>query len=256
MRSRLRRFLLEVWLPIGLLVLWWFASDSSTSLFFPPLREILKTFRSMWLFRLVGTHVVPSLEHLAQGFLLACVTGIALGIVFGLSKGLYLVMLPLFEFARSTPGVAILPLALLAFGPGTSMKVFVIFFGAFWPVFLNTIDGVRGVDPLVNDTARAFNLTTRDRVFKVMLPAASPQILAGVRISVSLSVVLIVASEYLASTEGIGYIELQSARGYAITEMWSALLLLGVLGYAVNMIYRIAEHRLLAWHRGLRGTVD
>ena len=185
---------------------------------------------------------------------MACILGICLGLLFGLARRLYDAVRPLFEFARATPGVAILPIALVFFGPGTSMKVFVIFFGAFWPVFLNTIDGVRGLDPIVRDTAQAFNLSMRDRVFKVLLPAASPQILTGVRISVSLGVVLIVASEYIASTEGIGYVELQSARTFAITEMWSALLLLGVLGYVVNLIYRLIEHRLLAWHRGLHAT--
>lgn len=254
MIGRAQRLWMEVWLPAVLVAIWWFGSLSSTSIYFPPLKDILNSFRSMWLFSLVGSQAVPSLVHLCEGFIIASISGIALGLLFGVASRWYDVFAPVFEFARATPGIAILPIALLLFGPGTPMKVFVIAFGAFWPVFLNTIDGVRGVDPVVLDTARAFNLSARHRVIRVLLPAASPQILAGARISVSLSVVLIVASEYLASTSGIGYVELQSARTFDITDMWSALILLGIIGYVVNVAYRLLEHRLLAWHRGLRGT--
>jgi ABC-type nitrate/sulfonate/bicarbonate transport system permease component len=145
---------------------------------------------------------------------------------------------------------------LVIFGLGTSMKIAVIAFGALWPVLLNTVDGVRGVDRLILDVGRCYRIGGWHALSRIILPSASPQIIAGVRISVSLGVILIVASEYIASTEGIGYLELQSARQYQMGVMWATLLLLGVLGYLANVSFRLVENRLLRWHRGLRGNTQ
>ncbi|MFE7708831.1 ABC transporter permease [Streptomyces sp. NPDC057486] len=251
---RTKSVLAETWLPAVLLLLWWALSANSTSLYFSPLSDIVHQLYDVVTTRF-GSDILPSLRNFALGLAIATIAGIALGLLCGMIEALYRAFQPLLEFLRAIPGVAILPVALFMFGIGTSMKVAVIAFGAFWPILLNTVDGVRGVDTLIKDVARSYHLRRRDRLFRVVLPAASPQILAGVRISVSLGVILIVASEYIASTEGIGYIELQSARQYQMSVMWAALLLLGILGYVVNVAFRIVEARLLTWHRGLRGTL-
>ncbi|MGI5143970.1 MULTISPECIES: ABC transporter permease [unclassified Streptomyces] len=251
---RTRSVLAEAWLPAVLLLLWWALSTNSTSLYFPPLSDIVHQLYDVVTTRF-GSDILPSLRNFALGLAIAMAAGIALGLLCGLIEALHRAFQPLLEFLRAIPGVAILPVALFMFGIGTSMKVAVIAFGAFWPILLNTVDGVRGVDTLIKDVARSYHLRRRERLFRVVLPAASPQILAGVRISVSLGVILIVASEYIASTEGIGYIELQSARQYQMSVMWAALLLLGIVGYAVNVAFRVVEARLLKWHRGLRGTL-
>ena len=87
-----------------------------------------------------------------------------------------------------------------------------------------------------------------------MLPAASPQIFAGMRTSLSLALILMVISEMVASTNGIGFFVLQSQRSFAIPEMWAGILLLGLLGYALNLIFMLVERRVLAWHRGARAS--
>lgn len=132
------------------------------------------------------------------------------------------------------------------------MKVALIAFVCVWPVLLNTLDGVRGVEPTLRDTARVYGIPPRDRIRHVLLPAASPQIFAGMRTSLSLALILMVISEMVASTNGIGYFVLQSQRTFAIPEMWSGIVLLGLLGYALNAVFVAIERRVLRWHRGAR----
>jgi ABC-type nitrate/sulfonate/bicarbonate transport system permease component len=134
------------------------------------------------------------------------------------------------------------------------MKIFIIAFVCLWPVLLNTIDGVAGVDPTLRETARVYDIGPVDRVLRVTLPAAAPQIFAGMRTALSLALILMVISEMVASTNGIGYFVLQAQRSFAIPEMWSGILLLGILGYVLNAVFLLAERRVLRWHRGSRAS--
>ena len=158
------------------------------------------------------------------------------------------------EFLRSIPPPALIPFAIVVIGVGDDMKVFIIAFVCLWPVLLNTIDGINGIDPTLKDTARVFGISGRDKLLRMTLPAASPQIFAGMRLSLSLALILMVISEMVASTNGIGFFVLQSQRSFAIPEMWSGILLLGILGYVFNLVFMIIERRVLAWHRGARAS--
>ncbi|MEV1290629.1 ABC transporter permease subunit [Pseudonocardia sp. NPDC049635] len=123
------------------------------------------------------------------------------------------------------------------------MKVALIAFVCFWPILLNTVDGVAGVDPTLQETARSYRIPRGEYLRRVVLPSASPQIFAGARVSLSIAVIMMVVSEMVASTEGIGYFVLQSQRTYAITEMWSGIALLALLGYALNGLFLLVERR-------------
>jgi ABC-type nitrate/sulfonate/bicarbonate transport system permease component len=245
---------LEITVPIALLVLWGVWSATGDTFYFPPLTDILQKFQELWLFDRVGSDVLPSLERLFLGYAIACVVAVAIGIPLGLSPLLRRATSPIVEFLRAIPPPALLPFAILVIGVGSSMKVFIIAFVCIWPILLNTIDGVRGIDPTLDDTTRVYGVSRRDRVWRVMLPAASPQIFAGMRTSLSLALILMVISEMVASTDGIGFFVLQSQRSFAIPEMWAGILLLGLLGYALNLIFLLAERRVLAWHRGARAS--
>jgi ABC-type nitrate/sulfonate/bicarbonate transport system permease component len=113
---------------------------------------------------------------------------------------------------------------------------------------------VAGVDPTLRETARVYDIGPVDRVLRVTLPAAAPQIFAGMRTALSLALILMVISEMVASTNGIGYFVLQAQRSFAIPEMWSGILLLGILGYVLNAIFLLVERRVLRWHRGARAS--
>jgi ABC-type nitrate/sulfonate/bicarbonate transport system permease component len=251
-RSRVLGGALEVAVPVALLVLWGVLSAGSETYYFPPLTDILRAFSDTWLFERVGSDVVPSLVRLGLGYGIACVVGVAAGLALGLSPPLRRAADPVVQFLRAIPPPALLPFGILVMGVGTSMKVFIIAFVCVWPVLLNTIDGVGGVEPTLRETSRVYGVPRRDAILRVMLPAASPQIAAGMRTSLSLALILMVISEMVASTNGIGYFVLQSQRSFAITEMWSGILLLGILGYALNAVFVLVERRVLRWHRGAR----
>jgi ABC-type nitrate/sulfonate/bicarbonate transport system permease component len=254
MRTRARYAALELAVPVALLVLWGVWSSGSDTYYFPPLTDILSTFADTWLFERVGSDVVPSLVRLGLGYAIACVVAVAAGLALGLSPALRRATDPMVQFLRAIPPPALLPFGILVLGVGTSMKVFIIAFVCLWPVLLNTIDGVAGVDPTLRETARVYGIGPRDRLLRVTLPSAAPQIFAGMRTSLSLALILMVISEMVASTNGIGYFVLQSQRSFAIPEMWSGILLLGILGYVLNAVFLLVERRVLRWHRGSRAS--
>ena len=240
---------LEAWLPVVLFVAWWLASAGSESLYFPSLADILNAFAATWLGPAAVGHLSASLLNLLIGYVLATVLGVVVGTVLGLVGPLREAVSPIVEFLRSIPGVALLPLGLLLLGIGTQMKVAMIMYGALWPILLNTVDGVRGIDPTVREVARSYRLPLRLRLTRIVLPAASPQIITGMRTSLSIAITVIVFSEMVGATEGIGYAILQAQRNFSIPEMWAGMLLLGVLGYLLNIAFRGVEHRVLRWHR-------
>jgi len=255
MSARRRRLMgtgLEVTVPILLLVAWGLWSANSEDYYYPPLTEILETFANTWLFERVGSDVVPSLTRMFGGYAIAIVFGIGLGMAIGLSRRGRIASAPIVEFLRAIPPPALLPFAILVIGVGASMKVFIIAFVCLWPILLNTVDGVMGVDPTLRETTRVYPITAADRIRNVVLPAASPQIFAGMRTSLSLALIMMVISEMVASTNGIGYFVLESQRTFAIPEMWSGIILLGILGYVLNLGFVLVERKLLRWHRGAR----
>jgi ABC-type nitrate/sulfonate/bicarbonate transport system permease component len=257
MSSRTRRMLgiaLEIGVPVAVVAGWALWSEQAESFFFPPLTDILVTFEETWLFERVGSDVLPSLGRLAAGYSIAVVVAIAVGLVLGLSRTAGRAAAPIVEFLRAIPPPALLPFAIVVIGVGNSMKIFIIAFVCLWPVLLNTIDGIGGIDPTLKDTTRVYGVRGVDRLRLVIMPAAAPQIFAGMRTSLSLALILMVISEMVASTNGIGFFVLQSQRTFAIQEMWSGILLLGLLGYILNVLFVLAERRVLAWHRGARAS--
>ncbi len=163
--------------------------------------------------------------------------------------------MPHVEYWRAMPPPALLPISvILLHSIGNLQKVSFIAFFCIFPVLLNTIDGVRGLDPTIVDTARAYGVPVQERIRRIVLPAAFPQISAGMRTSLSLAVIIMVVAEYFSSTSGVGYVLLISKNTFQLGPMWAAILLIGVIGYVLNLAYLLVERRLLAWHRGWRAA--
>jgi ABC-type nitrate/sulfonate/bicarbonate transport system permease component len=251
---RLGGLALELAVPVVIVVLWWVWSSSAEQVFFPPLARILESFRDTWLVAQAGNDMVPSLRRLAVGYVVAVTAGVALGTLLGLSQSAKQAASPIVEFLRAIPPPALLPFGILVLGIGDLMKVLMIAVVCLWPVLLNTIDGVAGVDPTLRDTSRAYGLPLFSRLVYVVLPAASPQIFAGARTGLSLSIIMMVISEMVASTNGIGYHILEAQQTFRIADMWSGILMLGVLGYLLNTLLVMVERRVLRWHRGARAA--
>ena len=209
----------------------------------------------LFLFSQFGTHVVPSLERIGLGFAIAVILGVAIGIPLGLSRIGRSAAMPHIEYWRAIPPPALLPISIiLLHSIGNLQKVSFIAFFCIFPVLLNTIDGVRGIEPTLIDTARSYRIPSHERIRRIVFPAALPQIFAGMRTSLALAVIMMVLSEYFASTNGVGYVLLISKNTFQFLPMWAAILLIGVLGYLLNLLFLLVERHVLAWHRGWRAA--
>ncbi|MCP2328821.1 ABC-type nitrate/sulfonate/bicarbonate transport system permease component [Hamadaea flava] len=247
-----RRVLLAVALPIALLAVWWFTSADSQAYQWPPLSRILQAFLDTWTPDKLRTDVLPSLIRLGAGYALALVAGIALGVLIGGSAGLRAYLEPVLEFMRAIPPPVVVPIIMLVLGIGDTMKIVVIAFGCVWPILLNTVEGVRGRDEVLDDTCRTYGIRGGLRLRHLVLRAASPQILTGARQALSIAIILMVISELFAAENGLGFTVMQFSRGFEIPEMWSGVFLLGLLGVVLAVAYRLVERWLLRWYHGAR----
>jgi len=253
---RVAKVVAEIAVPAGILIAWQLWTASAHQARFPRLSTILVQFRKMWLFSQFNEHVVPSLERIGAGFGIAVVVGIALGVPLGLSPRARRAAMPHIEYWRAMPPPALLPISIiLVHSIANRQKIAFIAFFCIFPVLLNTIDGIRGIDPTLVETARSYGVPWHERIRRIVLPAAFPQIVAGMRNSLALAVIMMVLSEYFSSTSGVGYVLLISKNTFQLVPMWAAIVLIGVLGYVLNLLFLLVERRVLAWHRGWRAAL-
>ena len=196
------------------------------------------------------------MKRAAAGYVMAALVFIPLGILMGLSRSLYRLFEVIVEMLRPVPPPVIIPVAMLFFGLEDEMKIFVIFFSCAWPILLNTLDGARNVDRVLLNTARTFGLSQWKIIWNVILPAASPQIVTGLKVSLPITLILVVISEMVGSTDGIGYFILDSQRRFRVAHMYAGMLTLAILGYALNQFFNLLYRLLMPWHVGLMRTKD
>ncbi|MGW0610888.1 ABC transporter permease [Streptomyces sp. NPDC002788] len=250
----LLRLVLAVALPALLMAVWWVASAGSTNVYWPPLRTILGTFPDVWTGERLRSDVGPSVLRLAAGYTAAGVAGVVLGTLIGAYRRVRALCEPVLEFLRAVPPPVLVPVIMLFAGIGDTMKIAVIASGCVWPVLLNTVEGVRAVDPVLSETARCYGITGAARLRDVVLRSASPQMFAGLRQALSIGIILMVISEMFAAGNGLGFTIVQFQRGFAIPDMWTGILLLGLLGFLLSVLFRLLERRVLGWYHGLRAA--
>lgn len=241
----------------GAVALWQLATAAAKDPFFPTPLTIGEKMVDLWLSgppsdlfltEAVGTDIVPSLTRLLTGWVAASVIGITLGLWFGRSDKTYQYFSPTLNFLRSIPPPALLPVFLVLFSIGTPMQLATIIFGIVWPILLNTIDGAHTLDETVVETTRSMRLSRSRFLATVVFPAALPKIFAGLRVSLSLALILMVISELKGSTDGIGYRMIIAQRTYDMPEMWAGIVLLGILGYVLNALLLTVQNRVIGWH--------
>lgn len=239
-----------VGLPLLLILIWWAATLGRANFFFPAPAVLIETFGEVWFGERIVSDVLPSLGRLLTGVAAAIGIGIAAGLLIGSVKWLRALLEPTLEFFRAVPPPVLVPVLMLLMGITDSMKVVVIISGCIWPVLLNTIEGVRAVDGVLSDSARTYGVAGWARVRYLVLPSASPQIMAGVRQCLSIGLILMVISEMFASSSGLGFTIVQFQRSFAIPEMWSGIIILGLIGVAMSFIFKWTERRVLRWYHG------
>ncbi|RJO70812.1 ABC transporter permease [Nocardia panacis] len=252
MRAALWRWVVLV-AGLGVWQVWALAARSP---FFPPPDRIAARMYRMWfsgpvshLFLTSGAlgNIVPSLLRIGLGFGLAAVVGIAAGIAVGRSPVAAGYLEPILRFCRALPVVALVPVFLVLFRIGTQMEVAAIAFGSVWPVLINTAAGAAAVDPVQVQTARVFRLSRRERLTALVIPASLPKIFAGLRIGMSIALIMMVISELVGATDGIGYQLNDASTSFDLPSLWAAIALLGILGYLLNGLLLVLERRLLVW---------
>lgn len=248
----LRQIAIWVALPIILIILWWALTARGASFFVPQPAGLFSKFIDVWMGERLLTDVLPSLGRLAAGLVISTIVGIALGVLIGSVRWVRWLLEPLLEFLRAIPSTIMIPVLLLLIGINDTMKVVVIVLGCLWPILLNTIEGVRSLDEVLKHTADIYRFKGWPRLAFVTLPGASPLILAGIRQSIAVGLILLVVSEMFAATDGIGYLIMNFQNRVAIPEMWSGIALLGILGVLLSAGFQLLQNRVLRWYDGLK----
>jgi len=237
-----------------LLALWQFSAlylmDTPT---WPPVTRIFQAWLSDLLDGTLITNLLATFWRQMLGYWLAVVLGIGVGLAMGYFRVAYNLMEPLIEVFRPIPGPAYLPVLVLFVGIGDEMKVVLILVASLFPILLNTYSGVRAIDPVQFDTARTLGLTTAQTLREIVLPAALPQILTGMRISLAISLILAILSEMIVSNDGLGYFTLLAERTFKVPDMYAGIFTLAIFGYALNRLFLFGEARLIRWHQESSG---
>ena len=194
--------------------------------------------------------IVATLYAWAIGLIFASVLGVAFGTLIGSSEIAYRMTSPVIEFLRPIPPVAVIPLGMILWGQGLSMKVILVAYATLWPILYNTIYGVHDVDPVALQTGRSFNLGSFAVWRRITLPSAAPFVFTGFRVAASMGLIVIVGTELLASAgSGIGsFILFASSNGGQMDTVLAAATIAGIIGVAVNGSLAAIEQRLFRWH--------
>jgi ABC-type nitrate/sulfonate/bicarbonate transport system permease component len=238
----------QLWLPIVVVAALVLLTARSTDFYFPPFTRMISSMVSGLVHGELLADLWFSLKNILAGMVLATVAGVLLGLVIGERPGLRRSTAPLLDFARATPTIAFVPVIILTLGIGAAPKIFLIFLGCVWPILLNTVSGVESINPAVLETARSYRIPWWLRLRRVVLMGALPQIFAGIRVALSVAVVLMVVSEIYGSPIGLGNFILQSGSNFAVADTWAGTILIGILGYALSVVLLAGEWALLGWY--------
>jgi ABC-type nitrate/sulfonate/bicarbonate transport system permease component len=229
--------------------LWWLAvaSGLANPVLMPPPDAVLRAIVELAVEGTLLVHVGVSLARAVGGFLAAAVIGVPLGILLGRSARAYALIDPWIELARPVPPIAVLPLVVLWFGIGEESKLVVVFYGAFFPTLINTVHGVRSVDNTLIRAARALGASERQIFYLVVLPAAVPSVVTGLRLGAGMAIFVLVAAELLGSTAGLGWLIMDSREHFFTDRIMVGIVALGVVGYLINRALLALEQRLVRW---------
>lgn len=215
--------------------------------FLPPFSVVLETGWQLALNGQLLTHLQASLIRSVSGFLIAIAIAIPLGLAIGWYKPFSELISPLLELFRNTAALALLPVFILFLGIGETSKIALVIYACTWPVLLNTVSGVRNVDPLLIKSARTMGLSPVKLFHKVILPAAVPTIFVGIRLAGAYSILILIAAEMIGAKAGLGYLINASQFNFQIPAMFFGIVTITVLGLFFNYGLLLIEQRLTAW---------
>jgi ABC-type nitrate/sulfonate/bicarbonate transport system permease component len=196
-------------------------------------------------------HAGYSLMRVLLGFIVAAIIAIPLGIAMSWVREISYVVDPIMEVLRPIPPIAWIGLAILWFGLGLNSAIFLVFIGAFFPILLNTVSGVRSVDKKLLEVAATFGASDLVVLRKVVLPAALPTIYTGMRVGMGIGWMCVVAAEMVAVKYGLGNLILEASNFLQTDRVFVGMITIGILGLIINVLFQIAGDRLFAWQKGI-----
>jgi ABC-type nitrate/sulfonate/bicarbonate transport system permease component len=241
-------------------VLWWGVSLLNAHvlkvfnpILLPAPDEVLRAGIKMAASGELLKHITASLSRVVWGFSIAAALGIVVGTVLGRSRLLEHLVEPMLEMLRPIPPLAFLPMMVLWFGIGEASKVAFITYAAFFPIFTTTIEGIKYVDPILIRAASSLGASERQIFWHVVLPAATPNIITGMRLAFGLSFFVIVAAEFIAADSGLGFLINDARTFFLVSNMLLGAAVIGIIGVLANVLLRKLEGRLLRWRKESRG---
>ncbi|WP_440951009.1 ABC transporter permease [Methanosphaerula subterraneus] len=234
---------------LAFLLLWETISRTGIvdSSFLPPFSEVAVAFVNLLLSGELVKQTAVSLQRAALGFGLAMLVSIPLGLMMGWFKWFERFTDPLVQTLRNVPSLALLPIFILFLGIGEESKIAIIFWGSLWATLLNTINGVKSVDPILIKSARSMSASNTMLFSKVILPSAVPSIFTGMRLSATHSILILIAAEMIGASAGLGYLILSAEYSFNIKNMYVGIITLALLGITVNYILLNLESRATKW---------
>ncbi|MBV7380613.1 ABC transporter permease [Maritimibacter dapengensis] len=229
-----------------IIMVWEIWAQIADSFYFPKASAVAMTMVEDWANLWAAT--LDTLRRAAIGFVIALVTMLPLGIVLGRIRMLGEIVEPVLEFFRPLPPIAVVPLAIMLLGIGDAAKLVVVVWGASFPIVINTIDAVKVQDPMQARLARSLRLTTWERMTLIDLPAALPRIFAGIKLGITVALLLTVVSEIIVSTNGLGDYLRVAQSDFSMTRVMTAIIVIAILSVIVNGATNWANKRLLDWH--------
>jgi NitT/TauT family transport system permease protein len=230
------------------------ANDWVSGIILPDLKDVVGAFAKLIENGVLVDDILISLERTGLGFLLAIGIAIPLGILMGWSARFEKYIDPLLQIFRNTSVLAMFPIFILIFGLDEISKIAIICWGSLWPCLLNTIDGVKGADPDLIRISRSMGITTFGLLWKIIIPAALPGILTGVRVSAGIAVIVMVAAEMLGSNRGLGFLVFNSQQRFQPAHMYVGIITIAALGVLINFALIKLEHRVIGWHKEASGN--
>jgi ABC-type nitrate/sulfonate/bicarbonate transport system permease component len=233
--------------------IWEVLARSEGSFLVPTASAVAERAWHVWPTPEFLSNVAASLRRFAAGYAIGASVGVAVGVAMGSSRRVRQALDPLVELLRATPAIALVPALIVILGVGDRMRISVIAFGVVFPVLVNSMDGVRAASSELHETASLLRTSRAERILRVGLTAALPSIFAGLRVAVSIGLVMVVVSEFVGGGDGLGRYILVEQSQFKIPEMYAGILFLGLLGFALNGVFVLVERRALAWHHGATG---
>lgn len=239
----------------GILLTWQTVSEARLIpiAFLPPVSAVLiqlyESFVNSGSPYSIAGNMIPTLERVFGGFLLSVIVAVPLGLIIGSSRKIYNLLRPSIEVLRVLPPVALIPVFILLIGINEEMFVAFVAFGCTWPIMINTIDGVRNVDPLLFDVSKSFGKRYKDTFLRVTFPASSPFIVSGMRVSLLVALLLAVVIEMTSGHNGLGYSTVYAQMLSNVRAIYAEIFLIAALGFVLNFLFVRLENHFMKWHK-------